>query len=428
MNVEKKDIGKSQLELTVTIPADEFEAYMKKGAEEVAKETKIEGFRPGKAPLEIVRRKVGEMTIMETAARIAVDKTIGKVFAEHVSGQPVGQPQVDILKLAPDNPFEYKIVVALLPKIELCDYKDVPVKLVEAAVSAEDVDKTILNLQEFRAKEVLSDSPVKEGDKVVLDISMSLDNVPLEGGQSKDAAVVVGKNYIIPGFDKNITGLKKGEEKKFMLPYPKDHHMKNIAGKMVDFKVVVKDVFNREMPALDDQLALGFGFKSYAEMRTDVEKSIRQQKEDELKQSAEKEMLLKIIDQSKFGDLPEVLVDHEAKSMMSELENSVQSQGGKFDDYLTSVKKTRDQMMLDFLPEAVKRVKVSVMLKEVADKEAIKVSDEDVDKQIKSMRERYKNEKGVLERIETQEYRQYLRNMLASRKTIERLLEWNLKK
>jgi len=119
MNISKKDLGKSQIELTVEFSAEEFKPYVLRGVEKVSQEVKIEGFRPGKAPYEILKNKIGEMTILEEAARIAIDKNIDKVIKENVVGQIVGQPQVNITKLAPDNPMEYKMVLTMLPEVNL---------------------------------------------------------------------------------------------------------------------------------------------------------------------------------------------------------------------------------------------------------------------------------------------------------------------
>jgi len=117
MKVEKKDLEKSQIELNVELSLDEFKPFILKGAVRISKDVKIEGFRPGKAPYDIIKRKVGEMAILEEASRLAVNDTLGKAIKDNVEAQPVGQPKVDITKLAPDNPFSYKVVLAMLPAV-----------------------------------------------------------------------------------------------------------------------------------------------------------------------------------------------------------------------------------------------------------------------------------------------------------------------
>ena len=255
MKIEKKDLGKSQFELVVEMSYDELKPYYDQGAKKVSQEVKIDGFRPGNVPIEILRQKIGDMTILEEAANIAIHKNIDKILKDNFEKEIVGQPKVEITKLAPENPLEFKIVVAVLPEIKLGEYKDLKIKKKKVEIADAEIEKILNDLREMRVKEILSDGEAKNGDKVLIDIAMFLDKVPVEGGQGKDAAIIIGKDYIVPGFDKKIIGAKKGDVREFELPYPEDFHMKNLAGKMVDFRVTVKEVYTRELPALDDDFA-----------------------------------------------------------------------------------------------------------------------------------------------------------------------------
>lgn len=434
MKVEKKDLEKSQIELIVELSQEEFKPYIDKGVEVVSKEAKIEGFRPGKVPFEILKQKIGEMTILEEAARIAINKTIDKAIKDNVEKQVVGQPKVDITKVAPDNPLEYKVTLAILPETKLGEYKDFKIKQKKTEILEKEVEKMINDLQEMRAKEVASNDPIGETDKAIVNIQMFLDKVPVEGGQSQETAVLIDKDYVVPGFGKKLIGAKKDEEKSFQLPYPKDHHMKNLAGKMVDFRVKVKDIFKRELPELNDEFALGFGVKKIDELKTNIRKSLEDQKGKENIQSTEKEMLEKIVAKARFGDIPQVLIEQESNTMMAELAQGIEGQGGKFEDYLTSIEKTREQMILDMLPEAIKRVKTSLIIKEIADQEKIKVDEKDLEKHMEDMKKYYASlpeeqagqKDEIVKQIDTPQYRSYVYNVLSSRKVIDKLREWNI--
>lgn len=434
MKIEKNDLGKSQIELKVELSSEEFKPYIAKGAAEVSKEVKIDGFRPGKVPYEVLKKKIGEMTILEEAARLAINKILGKVIEENIEGQPVGTPKVEIVKLAPDNPLVYKVVVAVLPEVKLGEYKNLGIKQKSVEVKDEEIDKVLSDLVEMRVKEAIVDEPIKEGHKAIVDIEMFLDNVPIEGGQGRDTAVIVGRDYIVPGFDKNLVGARKGEERRFSLPYPKDYHMKNLAGKMVDFKVKVKEIYRRDLPKLDDQFAQGFGLRRIDELKENIKKTLKTNKEREASQAAEREMLEKIMSKARFGDLPELLVEHEAKVMMDELEQAVTREGGKFEDYLSALGKTRDQLTLDLLPEAVKRVKISLLVRQLAEEEKIKVSSQEVENYVQEMKQFYQAQpagsgeaKEMLARLETNDFKNYILNVLTSRKVIDKLREWNIK-
>lgn len=428
MKVSKKDLEKSQIELTVELTVDEFKPYMEKGAKQVSEHVKVDGFRKGQVPYDILKKKIGEMTILEEAARIAINKTIDEAIKKNIDKQPVGQPQVNITKLAPENPLEYKVVLAYIPEVKLGEYKALKIKQEEIKIDENEIEKTLKGLQEMRVKEKISDREVQEDDKVLVGIQMYLDKVPIEGGQTKETAIVIGKDYLVPGFDKKLIGAKKGDVREFSLPYPKDHYMKNIAGKMVEFKIEIKEVYNRELPKLDDEFAKAMGAKNMEEIKKSIKENIEHEKRRQAEQKCETEILNKIMDKAKFGDIPEVLVQHEADVMIREMEQTIAQQGGKFDDYLSSLKKSREEFMLDILPDAIKRVKSALLIREIAVAEKIEASDKEVDKEVEKLLKQYKGYEKVEERVKEPSYKQYLQNVIINKKVIEKLREWNITK
>jgi trigger factor len=427
MQVTKNDLGKSQIELTVEIPAEEFKSYLEPAVKKISAEVKIDGFRPGHVPYEVLKAKIGEMTILEEMARLAINKTIGAVIKEHVAGQPVGEPQVNVSKLAPDNPLEYKAVLALLPEVHLGEYKNLKLKEEKIVVTPAEVEKTVNDLREWRAKEALSAEAVKDGDKAIVDIQMFLDNVPIDGGQSRDTAVLIGKDYLLPGFDKNLLGLKRGEAREFKLPYPTDFHDKNLAGKLVEFKVTAKEVYTRDLPEINDVFAEGLGLKNLEELKANITKSHEERKKQQTRHKMESDLLNTIVNKSRFGDIPEMLINNEGENMLRELEETVTHEGGKWNDYLSHLGKTRDQLLLDVAPDAVKRVKTSLVIRTVGQAENITASDEETDKQIEEMKKHYREEGRTDPELNTPAYRYYVKNILTSRKIIEKLVEWNIK-
>lgn len=434
MKIEKKDLEKSQVEIRVELPYAEFEPYIKRGAEQISKEVKIEGFRPGKAPFEIVKRKVGEMSVLEEAARIVINDNLEKIFKQNLKEDPLGEPKIEITKLAPNNPLEFKIVIFVFPNVELGEYKDLKIKNKEVKVEEKEIKKVLTDLQESRAKEIISEKEVKDGDKILIDINLSVNKVPLEGGQSKDLSLIVGKEYIVPGFDKKIAGAKKGEERVFSLPYPENFHMKNLAGKMVDFDIKIKEIYSRELPELNDEFAKGLGQKNLEELKLSVEKAIKGEKEKEVLLAQEREMLEKIVNKTKYGALPEILVNQEVENMLHELKHGVEQQGGKFEDYLSSIKKTAGQLKLEMAPEAVKRIKTTLAIREIGKKEKIKADIKEVDKYIEEIKKynqsnikiNPKEKEQILKNLDSQNYKDYVYSALTSKKIVDQLMEWNI--
>lgn len=433
MNIEKKELEKSQIELSVELTLTEFEPNIGKAVKKISQEIKIDGFRPGYAPYEVLKKKIGEMAILEEAARFAITGIINNIIKEHVGEEAIGRPQIDITKLAPGNPLGVKIIVSILPKITLGKYKELEIKREKITVSDDEIAKILDEMQEMRVQEKIVDRVIADGDKVLVDIQMFLDNVPIDGGQSQGTTLIIGKNYIIPGFDKHLLGLEKNATKEFSLPYPNDHHMKNIAGKMVEFKITVKEIYERVLPALDDSFALSFGQKTFLDIKENISKGIAKEKEKANDIKTEKMILDKILEDSKIGEIAEDLIKHEGDKILNELEEIIMNQGGKFEDYLKSINKTENQLTLELLPDAVKRIKVSLLIKEVGKLENIKASAEKIKKQINEIKNYYQElakkdpeAKKFLKTIDTPEYETYVRNALNSREIIDKLKEWNI--
>lgn len=428
MKIDKKILEKSQIELTIELSQEEFAPFIEKGARKLSEKIKIEGFRPGKAPLEVLKAKVGEMSILEEAAQLAVNKTLDDVIAQKIDEfKAVGNPGVNVSKLAPNNPFEYKVVLSVLPEIELGKYKDLGLKSGEAKVEEKELDKIINDLREMRAKEVLAekDKKIEKGDKVVVDIKLFDDKVPIENGVHNNLAVLTGKNYFVPGFDEKLIGAVLNDELKFKLAYPEDHHQRNLAGKMISFEVKIKSVFKIELPELNDEFAQAFKLKNLAELKKDLQENVLQEKRKELDLKNESEMISKIIDNAKISELPEILIESESQNIMAELEQSILRQGGKFEDYLNHLKKTKDELRLEMLPNAVKRVKSALVIREIAVSEKLIAEEKEIDEKIAELKEQYKDNEEIKTMLSENSYRHYLKNILVNEKVLNNLKEWN---
>jgi len=426
MKITKKDLEKGQIELNVILEADEFAPYLEKGAKKISETAKIEGFRPGKAPLEVVKQQVGEMAVLEEAANIAIRKTIDQALAENLGGQEsAGQPQIEITKLAPGNDLEYKITTALTPEVTLGKYKELGIKKTEIKIPAADIDKSLAELQELRASEVLSEKEAKTSDRLLVDVEMFLDKVPLEGGQTQDLSVIIGKNHFVPGFDEKLLGAKAEAVVDFDLDFPKEHHQKNIAGKKVTFKVKVKSVYERELPKIDDALATGFNFKDLNDLKKALEENMVADKERQQANRLEVEMIDKIIDSSQFGEIPEVMINNETHFMIHEIEDDLKRQGGTLSDYLVHLGKNQEEFTLELVPSALKRVKASLIMKQVAKVEKVEISDEEINDKIAELKAQNPDNADLKNMADDPSYRRYVGSVMQNGEVLKRLKEWN---
>ena len=421
MKTEVKKIERGQAELTVELTVEEYQPFLEQAAKKISENLKIPGFRPGKAGFSIIKQKVGEAEIWQEALEPAVQKTFVKALDEQKL-ITVGSPNIDVVKLAPENPVIYKATVSLLPEVELGDYSKIEIKSKPVEVKNEEVKKALTNLQKMRAKESLVDREAKKGDKIDFDFETFMDKVPIENGKNEKFQLVIGEGNFIPGFEDNLIGLKKDETKEFELEFPKNYHQKNLAGRLADFKVKVNSVYQMELPELNDEFAKNLGpFKSVQELEDKIKENISQDAKLKEDHRLEEEMLDKLIEQSKFSDIPDILVDSEAKKMVHELEHNLADQGLNFDDYLSHIKKTREELLLDFTPQAIKRIKSALIIRQVGEQEKIKPTEKDIDIEVEKSKAMYQNNPEIEKQLNDLAYRGYLRNILTSQKVIAHL-------
>jgi len=423
MSYTKKELSKSQIEFTIEVSVEEQRPFLTKAAEQISEDVKVEGFRPGKAPYDMVKARVGEMAIYEHAADNMVGKKLFEVLEKEMSGvEIVGQPQITIEKIVPSNPLVFKAVVTLLPEIKLGDYKKLEVRKPEIKVDEKKLDEVINNFRQMYAKEAAKADGAVKGDKITIDLNLFLDNVPVEQGATPNYSVIIGEQPFIPGFEEQILGMKRGEKKEFTLKFPDDYYAKNLAGKNVEFRIEAKEVYSRELPEINDEFLKQLGrYSSKDEFIAGLRHSLEHEEEERVAQKVEIEMLDKLIAATTFSEIPENLIEAEAHKMVHEMEHNLESQGLKFEDYLTHLKKTEAELEKDFRPEAEKRVKSALIVKEIAKEQKIVISDDEVNKEIEQISEYYPDNKEVMDNIRQPAYKSYLKNILTNRKVIEYL-------
>ncbi|MFH0952410.1 MAG: trigger factor [Patescibacteria group bacterium] len=423
MKTTVNKLPKGIVELTIELMPEEIKPQLEQAAGRLSKEIKITGFRPGKAPYDLVAKKVGEGTIFQEAGQ----KIIAKSYPEAVLGENllvVGQPKIEILKSAPGNPFIYKATTTLLPNVVLGDYKKIKAKRNEPKTSAEDVEKTINNIRKMRAKYTPEERAAQKGDFVEIDVNVYQDKVPVDGGNSKNHPLTIGEGNFIPGFEDNLIGMLKGQTKEFSLNFPKDYHAKNLAGRKADFKVIVHKVSSVQLPEFNDAFVKQLGDLGNAvTFRKKIKDNLKA--EDNLKadRKFEDDIIRQLVKSSRFDELPDLLIDSELDKMLEELKQEVTGRGMKWDEYLQSMKKTEDGMRQEFKTQAANRVKAALVIRFIAKEQKVAVTKEELAAETIQAKEKYKDQPELAEQFDSPSYQQYIENLLANRKVIQYLKE-----
>ncbi|MFH1089275.1 MAG: trigger factor [Candidatus Uhrbacteria bacterium] len=418
--VQIENLPKNSMKLTITVSVNEMKPHLEAAVEHLSEHVEIPGFRPGKATYEALKKQVGEMAIYEEAVEGAVRQTFIEALTANKI-EPVGSPAIDVVKMAPGNDFVYTATIALMPIVDqLADYKTLKLEGKKVEVADKDIETALRDIQRMQTKEVRAeaDTAATKADKVVINMNIKKDNVPLEGGQALGHAVFLAEAYYIPGFIEQLIGAKEGENKTFKLKFPKEHYQKHLAEQEVEFEVDVKEIFHLLPPEINDEFAVALGQKDLPSLKTIIKDNLAKEKEEQEAVRQERELLELLAKNSRFQDIPDLLVNEEINKMIEELKHGVEDQGQDFEDYLRSIKKTIPEVKIDFTPQALTRIKVAIVIKEIAKLEDVKVTAEEIDEELDHLAEHYGEDKEAKERIYSPAYRDYLETIMRNRKVI----------
>lgn len=423
MQISVEKLPNSEVRIDAEVPLEELSSYLDHAAQHLSETVNFPGFRPGKAPFDVVKAKMGEMSIWNEMIEDLVRHVYAKAIVEN-NLEPVGSPQVDLKKFAPGNPVIFSATVPVIPAVlKLPELTKISVTKKSVIVEKKDIDAAVKELQRMQTREVPVERPITKADKVTMNIAIEKDHVAVEGGTAKNHAVYLSEPYYIPGFAEQIVGLKKGESKTFSLPFPDTHFQKHLAGQLADFTVSISEVFELKPPALDDEFAKAIGQESIAKLRELIKTNMQAEAEQKEVQREEQEALEQLVAGSSFEDIPQTLINNEVEKMQHELEHGVTEQGLEFNKYLADIKKTREELKLDFVPNAIKRVKTILALRGLAKRENVTIDEGEVAREIAETMNHYKDDAETQSQIRSEEYANSVRTVMRNRKALELLRE-----
>lgn len=422
-----KKLPKSRIEFEVVVAWNDWKKYIDQAVKEISQEFKIPGFRPGKAPKNIIEQKVGKGAVLNTASQKAVEKS----YVEYVAKEKlevIGAPQVEIEKIEEEKDLQYKVTVAVMPKGQLGHKYKAKIKKINAenkdksfVVEEKEIDLELEKLANSRAKLVTVRREAQKNDNVEIDFSVAVDGQNIDKGSSKNHPLVIGQGLFIPGFEDNLIGMIEGGEKEFTLNFPADYHEKKLAGQPAVFKVKMNLVQEREVAKIDDVFAKSLGnFTDLAALR----KQLRENMEHEQKHKREEKVksdYVEAIAEDLEVELPDVLVESEAEKMIEEFAGQIQSMGMNLEKYLEQLKKTREDLKKDWAPQAEKRVKSALALKEAVLAEEIKADAKEIEAEANKTLQYYKKAKDAEKNIDMERLYNYTKGVLENEKLFEYL-------
>ena len=396
MSLQVEKMEKNMAKLTIEVAAEDLEKAMQNAYQKAKGRISIPGFRKGKAPRKMIEQMYGKGIFLEDAANALIPEAYSKAYDE--SGlEIVSQPKIDVVQIESGKPFIFTAEVALKPEVTLGEYKGVEVEKAPVEVTDAEIDAEVDKQREQNARTIdIDDRAVEKGDMIKLDFDGSVDGVPFDGGKAENYDLTVGSGSFIPGFEDQLVGVKIGEEVDVKVTFPEDYHAEDLKGKEAVFKCTVHEIKAKELPELDDEFASEVSeFDTLDELKTDIKAKIKEQKVNDGKRAQEDAAVDAIIESAKM-DLPEAMVDTQARQMLDEFAQRMQQQGLTLDQYMQFTGMTADKMMDELRPQAEKRIKTRLVLEAIAKAENIEITDEKLDEEIAKMAEAYQMEADKL--------------------------------
>jgi trigger factor len=417
MKTTRKNLSASQVELKINLTQEDLKPHMAEAARHISQHLNVPGFRPGKAPYDIVKREVGEEQIFQESLDDAINSALIKAMQEE-SIYPYGEPDLKLDKITPLQGIDFTVTMDVYPEVTLGAWPTEKIKRHKPEASKEEIDNAIKDLAKMLVKEELVEREAKTGDSAYVDFDVLVNGVPIEGGSAKDFAIVIGEGKMIPGFEDQMVGMKAGETRDFRLTFPKDY-APQLAGKEADFKIGMKQVLERVAPATNDELAKRVGVKDLAELQEKMKENIQKEKEGKDRQRAEIEAVKKVVEAATITEIPKKMVHDEIHRLIHEFEHDLARQGINLQTYLGQTGKKKEDMEKEFEPKAIERLKTSLVVDQIAEQEKLEVDQKEVDKEWDKQKQFYSNQPDTLAEVSRPEYRNHLRNRMLKIKAIE---------
>ena len=421
MSLKVENLEHNMAKLTIEVSAEEFEQAMDSAYKKNKNKINVPGFRKGKAPRMMIEKMYGAGIFYEDAANEIIPKAYDKEVKE--SGlEIVSRPEIDVEQIEKGKPFIFTAEVALKPEVTLGEYKGMEVPKADLEVTEEEIQKAIDKERENNSRTIdVDDRPVQNGDMVKLDFDGSVDGVPFDGGKAENYDLTIGSGSFIPGFEDQLIGAEIGKEVDVKVTFPEDYQATELAGKEAVFKCKVNAIKVKELPEADDDFAQDVSeFDTMAEYKEDVKKQLTEKKETEAKNAKEAAALDKAVENAQV-DIPDAMVDNQVRNMAEDFGRRLQAQGLSLEQYMQFTGMKAQEFLDQMRPEALKRIKNSLVLEAIAAKEKFEILEEHVDAELDKMADMYKMEKDKVKELLGDTGLEQIKNDLSIQKAVDLL-------
>lgn len=426
MRVTRKDNSPTNITLIVEGQAGDLEPIHRHVLSHFRRNVKVPGFREGKAPANLIEKHVNQQALLDEFMEHALNELYRRAV-EQEKIRPVSSPNVQLKKFVPYTQLEFQAETEILAPVKLPNYKAIRLAKKKVEISAKDVDEVVESLQSRMAERTEANRTAQEGDELIIDFAGTDKNgKPVNGADGKDYPLLLGSKTFIPRFEENLIGAKAGESKTFDVTFPSDYGVAALQNQKVTFKVDIKKVQELKEPKIDDEFAKKVGpFKTLAELKADVKKQLGAENQQKADTEHQNELMRKIADKTEI-EVPKSLVEEENLRLEDQEKQNLAYRGQTWSEHLAAEGVTEEEHRQRHFPEALERVKVGLILSEIAEREGLQVTPEELEIRIQILKGQYQDPQMQAE-LDKPEHRRDLEARLLTEKTLAKLVGYSSK-
>ncbi len=377
-------------ELTAEFTGAEWKKAQDEAFNKLAKNVRLDGFRPGKAPVALIKKRISKTTMLQEALEIILGKEYLNLLQEN-NVEPIAQPELSVESIDEEK-LSVKFKVTVRPEVTLGEYKDLGIKKAAVRVTQKEIAAELEGLRnEFAVLETKEEGTVENGDTAVIDFEGFLDGVAFEGGKGESHPLEIGSGAFIPGFEEQLVGMSANETKDITVTFPENYQAAELAGKEVVFKVTVHEIKTKILPDLDDELAKDANIdkvETLKDLEAHVKAQLKAQKTTKAENEYSEALFNKVVENATV-DVPDVMVEQEMQQMLQEIMGNLQQQGLDFETFKAITGKTTEDIKEEIKEQAASRVKLNLVLAEIVKAENLEVSEEEMNEELENIANYY---------------------------------------
>ncbi|HBP43151.1 MAG TPA: trigger factor [Clostridiales bacterium] len=418
---------KNVVKINITLSKEEWETEVEQAYTRTRAKYNVEGFRKGKAPRKVIEGIYGANVFYEEALSEGFYKAYMNILAKEPTLEPVDAPNINVNKVDADG-VEIEATVVVKPEVKVKKYTGFDVELKKEKVTKEQLDAELDRVKEQNVRLVEVEREIKDGDIANINFSGSVDGVKFDGGTSEDYDLGIGSKSFIEGFEEQLIGLKAGEDKDVNVTFPKEYHVKELAGKPAVFACHVNAVKEKQYPELNDEFASNVSeYETMAEFTEHMKEHLQEHLDEHARYDAVTEIIDKIVENTEV-EVPNQMVETELDNMMKETEYRLMYQGLNLEAYANYMNTTVEKLREDRRADALKSVKVRLALTYILDKEKITVTEAEVDEKVEEMAKSANKTAKEVKNSLSEDRLNYIKNDILNKKLIDFIFEKNVKK